>query len=129
VLLQDECRGWDISDVVFSAGMWGMYQPMLRADFKLFDEYTPSSSSSSSNHHGNSNACSDRVSKDSAAANSSGSDGVMSSSPQHRAFCFPMRLFWGKQDRRVTQAMVQVGDMYGGDVYMSMCASQIQQQS
>jgi surfactin synthase thioesterase subunit len=22
--------------------MWDMYQPMLRADFRLFDEYTPS---------------------------------------------------------------------------------------
>jgi hypothetical protein len=108
VLLQDECRGWDISDVVFSAGMWGMYQPMLRADFKLFDEYAPSSSSSS-DHHGNGNACSDGVSKDSAAANGSGGNGVMSSSQQERAFSFPMRLFWGKQDRRVTQAMVQVG--------------------
>jgi hypothetical protein len=109
LLLQDECRGWDISDVVFSAGMWGMYQPMLRADFKLFDEYTPSSSSSTSNHKRNGNVCSDGVSKDSAAANSSGSNGVMSSSQQERAFSFPMRLFWGKQDRRVTQAMVQVG--------------------
>lgn len=37
--MQDECRGWDINDVVFSQGLWGMYQPLLRADFKLFDEY------------------------------------------------------------------------------------------
>jgi hypothetical protein len=36
---QEECRAWDISSVVFSAGMWDMYQPMLRADFRLFDEY------------------------------------------------------------------------------------------
>ncbi|WIA19313.1 hypothetical protein OEZ85_003946 [Tetradesmus obliquus] len=52
---KEECRGWDISDVVFSAGMWGMYQPMLR----------------------------------------------------QRLFSFPLRLFWGTQDRRVTRAMVQ----------------------
>lgn len=35
----DECRGWDISEVVFSTGMWPMYQPLLRADFTIFDEY------------------------------------------------------------------------------------------
>jgi surfactin synthase thioesterase subunit len=40
--LQEECRGWDINEAVFSPGMWEMYQPMLRADFKLFDEYIPS---------------------------------------------------------------------------------------
>ncbi len=40
--MQEECRGWDINEAVFSPGMWEMYQPMLRADFKLFDEYTPS---------------------------------------------------------------------------------------
>lgn len=37
--LQEECRGWDISDVVFSAAMWPTYQPLLRADFTIFDEY------------------------------------------------------------------------------------------
>jgi surfactin synthase thioesterase subunit len=40
VSLQEECRGWDINEVVFDpSGLWGMYQPMLRADFRLFDEY------------------------------------------------------------------------------------------
>jgi surfactin synthase thioesterase subunit len=113
LLLQDECRGWDISDVVFSAAMWGMYQPMLRADFKLFDEYTPSSSSSSSSssHHGKCNACSDNSREDAAAAaaaTSTSMAGATSMSPQQRPFGFPMRLFWGDQDRRVTQGMVQV---------------------
>lgn len=36
---KDECREWDISEVVFSAAMWPMYQPLLRADFTMFDEY------------------------------------------------------------------------------------------
>lgn len=40
--LQEECCGWDINEAVFSPGMWEMYQPMLRADFRLFDEYEPS---------------------------------------------------------------------------------------
>lgn len=25
--------------MVFSAGLWPLYQPLLRADFRLFDEY------------------------------------------------------------------------------------------
>ncbi|GMH38250.1 hypothetical protein BSKO_06134 [Bryopsis sp. KO-2023] len=36
---KDECRCWDINEVVFSKGMWEMYQPMLRSDFTIFDEY------------------------------------------------------------------------------------------
>lgn len=40
--LQEECRGWDINETVFSPGMWELYQPLLRADFSLFDEYQPS---------------------------------------------------------------------------------------
>ena len=36
---QDECRGWDINELVFSSGMWPTYQPLLRADFTIFDEY------------------------------------------------------------------------------------------
>jgi len=36
---KEECRAWDISEVVFSAAMWPMYQPLLRADFTMFDEY------------------------------------------------------------------------------------------
>ena len=37
--MQDECREWDISEVVFSPTMWPTYEPLLRADFTLFDEY------------------------------------------------------------------------------------------
>eukprot|EP00878_Enallax_costatus_P041452 GHUV01048236.1.p1 GENE.GHUV01048236.1~~GHUV01048236.1.p1 ORF type:complete len:409 (+),score=120.29 GHUV01048236.1:169-1395(+) len=37
-----ECERWDISEIVFSPDLWDMYQPMLRADFRLFDEYHPS---------------------------------------------------------------------------------------
>ena len=36
---KEECRGWDISEVVFSAAMWPTYHPLLRADFTIFDEY------------------------------------------------------------------------------------------
>ncbi len=36
---KEECREWDISEVVFSPAMWPMYQPLLRADFTMFDEY------------------------------------------------------------------------------------------
>ena len=36
---QDECRGWDVNEIVFSTGMWPMYHGLMRADFRLFDEY------------------------------------------------------------------------------------------
>uniref|UniRef100_A0A383VJE5 Thioesterase domain-containing protein n=1 Tax=Tetradesmus obliquus TaxID=3088 RepID=A0A383VJE5_TETOB len=110
---KEECRGWDISDVVFSAGMWGMYQPMLRADFKLFDEYEPSSSSSSSSNGSSSNGSTAPCSSSNSGAGSrmiatacSVHNGPLADSGQ-RLFSFPLRLFWGTQDRRVTRAMVQ----------------------
>jgi surfactin synthase thioesterase subunit len=39
LIVQDECREWDINEVIFSKAMWPMYQPMLRADFTFFDQY------------------------------------------------------------------------------------------
>ena len=36
---QEEARGWDVNEVVFSDAMWMTYQPLLRGDFALFDEY------------------------------------------------------------------------------------------
>ena len=36
---KEECRGWNVGEVVFSAAMWPVYQPLMRADFRLFDEY------------------------------------------------------------------------------------------
>ena len=35
----EECRGWDISEIVFSPSMWPTYQSLLRNDFTIFDEY------------------------------------------------------------------------------------------
>lgn len=35
-----ECRAWDVSDAVFEEGMWRLFSPCLRADFRLFDEYS-----------------------------------------------------------------------------------------
>lgn len=34
-----ECRRWNVNEVVFRAGVWEQYQPLLRADFSLFDQY------------------------------------------------------------------------------------------
>lgn len=39
IALQEECRGWDVNELVFSEAMWGTYQPLMRADFQLFDQY------------------------------------------------------------------------------------------
>ena len=35
----DECRAWDVNELVFSGAMWPTYQKILRADFSLFDTY------------------------------------------------------------------------------------------
>ena len=37
--VQEECRGWDVNEVVFSPDLWGTYHALMRADFSLFDEY------------------------------------------------------------------------------------------
>ena len=34
-----ECRRWNINEIVFTQ-IWGVYHPMLRSDFTLFDQYT-----------------------------------------------------------------------------------------
>ena len=36
---QEECRGWDVNEVVFTPALWPTYQALMRADFTLFDEY------------------------------------------------------------------------------------------
>ena len=35
---QEECRRWDVQEVVFT-GIWKIYHPLMRADFCLFDSY------------------------------------------------------------------------------------------
>ncbi len=37
--LQEECRGWDVNEIVFGPAMWPTYHSLMRADFTLFDEY------------------------------------------------------------------------------------------
>jgi hypothetical protein len=36
---QEECRGWDVNDIVFGPAMWPTYHGLMRADFTLFDQY------------------------------------------------------------------------------------------
>eukprot|EP01023_Acetabularia_acetabulum_P018510 TRINITY_DN1933_c0_g2_i2.p1 TRINITY_DN1933_c0_g2~~TRINITY_DN1933_c0_g2_i2.p1 ORF type:complete len:331 (-),score=58.89 TRINITY_DN1933_c0_g2_i2:289-1281(-) len=36
---KDECRQWDVNEVVFSAGLWPIYHQLMRSDFRIFDEY------------------------------------------------------------------------------------------
>lgn len=38
-MTQEECRGWDVNEVVFTPALWPTYQSLMRADFTLFDEY------------------------------------------------------------------------------------------
>eukprot|EP00798_Chlamydomonas_sp_ICE-L_P020966 gene20966-27821_t len=37
--LSAECRAWGINEAVFTPGVWPVYSPLLRADFRIFDEY------------------------------------------------------------------------------------------
>jgi len=39
----DECRGWDVNEIVFQGANWKTFSPMMRDDFTLFDSfvYTP----------------------------------------------------------------------------------------
>lgn len=34
-----ECRAWNINEIVFSDAMWKVYEPLLRADFRCFNDY------------------------------------------------------------------------------------------
>ena len=40
VCFKEECRAWDVNEVVFSAAMWSAFKPLMRADFTLFDQYS-----------------------------------------------------------------------------------------
>ena len=37
---KDECRTWDINEVIFQPSMWAVYKGLLQDDFNLFDEYS-----------------------------------------------------------------------------------------
>ena len=36
---KDECRAWGVDEAVFAENAWRAFEPLLRADFALFDEY------------------------------------------------------------------------------------------
>ncbi len=38
-MAQDECRSWNVNDIVFSRALWPTYHQLMRSDFRLFDEY------------------------------------------------------------------------------------------
>lgn len=38
--LQAECKLWDVNEAVFHPSVWPTFEPLLRADFTLFDQYT-----------------------------------------------------------------------------------------
>lgn len=37
--LQAECKLWDVNEAVFHPSVWPTFEPLLRADFTLFDQY------------------------------------------------------------------------------------------
>ncbi len=38
-VVQEECRAWDVNEVLFTPALWPTYHSLMRADFTLFDEY------------------------------------------------------------------------------------------
>lgn len=36
---KDECRRWNINEIVFTESMWKTYEPLLRADFVCFNDF------------------------------------------------------------------------------------------
>jgi pimeloyl-ACP methyl ester carboxylesterase len=36
---KDECRAWGMDEAAFGEKIWPVFEPLLRADFTLFDEY------------------------------------------------------------------------------------------
>jgi surfactin synthase thioesterase subunit len=79
---RDECRGWDVSPQLLDGddgAMWRLFEPALRADFRLFDEY-------------------EHVQEGQEEGEGRRQEGVR-----------PRRVlaFWGARDRRVTEAMVE----------------------
>jgi medium-chain acyl-[acyl-carrier-protein] hydrolase len=113
---QDECRQWDINDVVFTPAMWRVYEPLLRADFKLFDEYKyrdppvaavgqggPAPAAGVQGHGAPGPPAGVGVNATASGEQVAASDGRRAPPP----FEFPILAFWGGADRRVGRPMVE----------------------
>jgi len=37
---KEECRGWDVNEIIFQESNWKAFNGMMRDDFTLFDSYT-----------------------------------------------------------------------------------------
>jgi surfactin synthase thioesterase subunit len=98
---QDECRQWDINEVVFTPAMWPTYEPLLRADFRLFDEYAFSEAGGG----GGGGASRSGDSSGGSGGAAGGGDSMGSTAPP--PFDFPIIAFWGAADRRITRVMVE----------------------
>ncbi|GIL59181.1 hypothetical protein Vafri_13849, partial [Volvox africanus] len=83
---QEEVRGWGVNDVVFSSDMWPLYEPILRADFTVFDEY--------------------ELQPDEPYKYDVLADEDVNEPPPMEPFGFPIAAFWGTQDRRIKRELV-----------------------
>ncbi|GLC55787.1 hypothetical protein PLESTB_001028800 [Pleodorina starrii] len=86
---KEEMRGWDVNEVVFTRDMWQLYEPILRADCTVFDEYELQPDAS----------------YDRAVRQASGGNTV-EGPPPLEPFDFPISAFWGNQDRRISRGLV-----------------------
>ncbi|MEW5298136.1 MAG: hypothetical protein WDW36_001289 [Sanguina aurantia] len=132
---QVECRGWDINETVFMPGLWEVYEPLLRADFRIFDEYTSSyqppllgpptppllqrnQQQHTQQQQQQQQQQLDFSTTEREVCKASGDFARMTvegkwecpaaaSEPATAVFGFPIVSFWGKHDRRVTEQMVR----------------------
>jgi len=107
---QDECRGWDVNEIVFSPAMWPVYHGLMRADFTLFDEYEHEHAGAQHAHSLSSSAqckighcicfnAAQVMLHPSAYRRTSATAG-------DQPFDFPIVAYWGGSDRKITEAMV-----------------------
>lgn len=117
-----ECRGWDVNEAVFTAAMWPMYHPLLRADFRIFDQYRligdtqykqdrqdalgrqySHEDQDRTDPHKKQDKRYQHESLDSEDNQGKGNGSASGVCP----FTVPIHSFWGTQDRRITRDMVQ----------------------
>ncbi|GAX80583.1 hypothetical protein CEUSTIGMA_g8020.t1 [Chlamydomonas eustigma] len=95
---KEECRGWGISEEVFTPSMWPIYQLLLRSDFRIFDEYDWELGRDITDVS---------IPTGSALKEMTTEPIPGESKLLPTTFHFPIHSYFGKKDQRISQSMVQ----------------------
>ena len=96
--MDDDVSGrWGSNEIIFNKSVWSSFEPMMRADFALFDQYCPSSSSSSSP---SSVEPSEMIS-------TPDTSGTQLTETTTAKIAVPITAYWATADKKVTQSHVQ----------------------